>query len=115
MATIDRKEHWAKLYGRALFEGDRNKLPLMLEQARRAIQRRVRELRCSPNQGQNGRERRDLDAAAHYLGLLRSLEAQQYCTCLSQSIFQRRSSSGHGFRKHERTRGIGEVEQVDAA
>jgi len=114
MAAITKKEHWAKLYRRALFEGDRNKLPLMLEQAQQAVQRRVRELLSSPTQGENGKERRDLDAVTHYLGLLRSLEAP-YWVCLSQSIFRRRSSSGYGFRKHQRTQGIGEIEQVDAA
>jgi hypothetical protein len=34
---------------------------------------------------------------------------------LSQSIFQRRSSPGDEVRKRERIRGIGEIEQVDAA
>jgi hypothetical protein len=115
MAGITQKEHWAKLYRRALFEADRKKLPLMLEQAHQAVQRRVSELRCSPTQGQNGKERRDLDAAAHYLGLLRSLEAQQHWVCWSQPIFQRRSSSGDRFQKHERTQRIGAIEQVDAA
>ncbi len=115
MPAIHKKKHWTKLYRRALFEGDRNRLPLMLEQAYQAVQRRVRELRCSPTHGQNRKERRDLDVAAHYLGLLRSLEAQQHWVCLSQSIFQRRSSPGYGVRKHERTRGIGDIEQVDAA
>ena len=119
MEAIIRNEHWARLYRRALFEGDRNKLPLMLEQAQEAVQRRVRELVRSPTQGENGqgengKERRDLDAAAHYLGLLRCLEAPHWA-CLSQSIFQRRSSSEHGFRKHESTRRIGEIRQVDAA
>jgi hypothetical protein len=102
MAGITKKEHWAKLYRRALFKGDRNKLPLMLKQAHQAVQQRVRELRCSPTQRQNENERRDLGTAAHYLGLLRPLEAQQHRACLSQSIFQRKSSSGYGFRKHAR-------------
>lgn len=115
MTTIHKKEHWAQLYRRALFEGDRYKLPLMLEQAHQAVQRRVRELRCSATQDQNWKERRDLDVAAHYLGLLRSLEAQQHWACLSPSIFQRRSSPGYGVRKHERIREIGEIEQIDAA
>jgi hypothetical protein len=114
MEAITKDEHWAKLYRRTLFEGDRNKLPLMLEQAQQAVKRRVRELMSSPPQGENGKERRDLDAAAHYLGLLRSLEAPHWA-CLSQSIFQRRSSSGYGFRKHERTRRVGEIEHADAA
>jgi len=115
MAAIDKKEHWTKLYRKALFEGDRKKLPSMLKHAYQAVQRRVCELQCSPTQDQNGKERRDLNAAAHYLGLLRSLEGQQHLVGLSQSIFQRRSSSGYGFRKHERTGRIGEIEQVDAA
>jgi hypothetical protein len=115
MAAIHKKEHWTQLYRRALFEGDRNKLPRMLEQAHQAVQRRVSELRSSATQDQNRKERRDLDVAAHYLGLLRSLEAQQHWICLSQSIFQRRSSAGYGVRKRERIRGIGEIEQVDAA
>lgn len=92
MTAITRREHWAKLYRRALFEGDHNRLPLMLEQAHHAVQRRVRELRSSTIQGQDEKERHELDAAAHYLGLLRSLEAQHWA-CLSPSIFQGRSSS----------------------
>ena len=55
MPAIHKKKHWTKLYRRALFEGDRNKLPLMLEQAYQAVQRRVRELRCSPTQARTGR------------------------------------------------------------
>src|SRR6476661_8266278 len=86
MTAITKKEHWAKLYRRALFEGDHHRLPLMLEQAHHAVQRRVRELRSSTTQGQDEKERHDLDAAAHYLGLLRSLEAQHWA-CLSPSIF----------------------------
>jgi hypothetical protein len=109
MTAIIKKEHWAQLYRRALFEGDHDKLPLMLEQAQHAVQRRVRELRCSPTQGQDEKERHDLDAAAHYLGLLRSFEAQQHLAYSPQSIFQGRSSSRHG------TRGIGEIGRVDAA
>jgi len=115
MAAIRNKEHWTQLYRRALFEGDRNKLPRMLEQAHQAVQLRVSELRCSATQDQNKKERRDLDVAAHYLGLLRSLEAQQHWICLSQSIFQRRSSAGYGVRKRERIPRIDESEQVDAA
>jgi hypothetical protein len=79
MAGIDKKEHWGELYRRALFERDRNKLPLSLEQAQQAVQLRVRELWYSPTDNQNviDKERRELDAAAYYLGLLRSLEARQ--------------------------------------
>ena len=79
MAEINKKEHWAKLYQRALFEEDRNKLPLLLEQAHQAVQQRVRELWYSPTCGQNvtDKERHELHAAAYYLGLLRSLEARK--------------------------------------
>jgi hypothetical protein len=76
MAEINKKEHWAELYRRALFEEDRNKLPLLLEQAHDAVQQRVRELWYSPTHGQNvtDKERNELHTAAYYLGLLRSLE-----------------------------------------
>jgi len=79
MAGINKKEHWADLYRRALFEEDRNKLPLLLEQAYRAVQQRVRELWYSPTGGQNvtDKERNELHAAAYYLDLLRSLEVRK--------------------------------------
>jgi hypothetical protein len=78
MTGIDQNEHWTELYRRALFEEDRDKLPLLLDQAQRAIQERVRELWYSPTRGQNvsEKERRELDAAAYYLAVLRSLEAK---------------------------------------
>jgi hypothetical protein len=76
MTDIEINEHWSELYRRALFEEDRDKLPSLLEQAHRAVQQRVRELWYSPARGSkaSGRERRELDAAAYYLDLLRSLE-----------------------------------------
>ena len=79
MAGINKKEHWADLYRRALFEEDRNKLPLLLEQAYQAVQQRVRELWYSPTRSQNvtDKERNELHAAAYYLHLLRSLEAEK--------------------------------------
>ena len=78
MAGIDKKEHWGELYRRALFEEDLNKLPLSLEQAHQAVHQRVRELWYSPTDGQNviDKERRDLDNAAYYLGLLQSFAAR---------------------------------------
>ena len=79
MAGINKKEHWADLYRRALFEEDRNKLPLLLEEAHQAVQQRVRELWYAPTRGQNvtDKERHELHTAAYYLGLLRSLEARK--------------------------------------
>ena len=79
MAGINKKEHWAELYRRALFEEDRNRSPLLLEQAYHAVQQRVRELWYSPTRGQNvtDKERNELHAAAYYLDLLRTLEARK--------------------------------------
>ena len=79
MAEINKKVRWTELYQKALFEEDRNKLPLLLEQAYQAVQQRVRELWYSPNHGQNVtvKERNELHAAAYYLHLLRSLEAEK--------------------------------------
>ncbi len=80
MAGINNKEHWAELYRRALFEEDRHKFPLLLEQAHQAVQQRVRELWYSPTRRHSvtDRERRELHAAAYYLDLLRSLEAKTF-------------------------------------
>lgn len=79
MAYIETNENWAELYRRALFEEDHNKLPSLLEQAHRAVQHRVRELWYSPARAQriSEKERRELDAADYYLGLLRSIETKK--------------------------------------
>ena len=79
MAGIDKKEHWGELYRRALFEEDRNKLPVSLEQAHQAVQQRILELWYSPARGQNvsHKERSELHTAAYYLDLLRSLESRK--------------------------------------
>ncbi|HTT20142.1 MAG TPA: hypothetical protein VMG82_14425 [Candidatus Sulfotelmatobacter sp.] len=79
MAKIKKSEHWAELYRKALFEEDVDKLPSLLEQADQAVQQRLRELWCSPACGLSisDHERRQLDAAAYFLGLLRSLEARK--------------------------------------
>jgi hypothetical protein len=78
MAETNKDEHWGELYRKALFEEDRNKLPSLLKRADQAVQERLRELWYSPERGQSvaERERRELDAAAYYLGVLRSLEAK---------------------------------------
>ncbi|HET7208924.1 MAG TPA: hypothetical protein VFI95_20265 [Terriglobales bacterium] len=77
--AIKNKETWAELYRKALFEEDRDKLPALLEQAFQAVQERVRELWYSPSGAQSvaENERRELDAAAYYLGLLKSLESRK--------------------------------------
>jgi len=78
MENYEVNEHWSELYRRALFEEDREKLPFLLDQAYRAVQQRVRELWYSPGRRKvSERERRELDAAAYYLDLLRSLETRK--------------------------------------
>jgi hypothetical protein len=82
MDEVNKNEHWSELYRKALFEEDRNKLPFLLEKAYDAIQKRVRELWYSPTAELKvpERERRELHAAAYYLGLLRSLETKNNMT-----------------------------------
>ena len=79
MIEVEQNDNWTELYRRALFEEDRDKLPALLEQAHQAVQARVRELWYSPTEWQNvcEKERRELDAAAYYLGLLKSLEVRK--------------------------------------
>jgi hypothetical protein len=79
MAEINEKEDWAELYRTALFEEDRNKVPLLLERARQAVQQRVRELWYLTTRGQSvsAKERHELHTAAYYLDLLRSLEVRK--------------------------------------
>ena len=63
--------NWPELYKEALFETDCEQLCLRIEQAEKAIQERALELWNS--QSFETRERRDLDAALHFLALLRSV------------------------------------------
>lgn len=79
MIESKQNEHWSELYRRALFEEDRDKLPALLEKANQAVQERVRELWYSPIGGKSviDKERRELDAASYYLGLLKSLEVRK--------------------------------------
>ena len=79
MAEMNEKEDWAELYRTALFEEDRNKVPLLLERARQAVHKRVRELWHLTTRGQSvsAKERHELHTAAYYLDLLRSLEVRK--------------------------------------
>jgi hypothetical protein len=79
MIEVNQNKNWTELYRRALFEEDRDKLPALLEQAHQAVQARVRELWYSPMEFQSisDKERRELDAAAYFLGLLQSLEGRK--------------------------------------
>lgn len=66
---------WPELYRNALFESDRSRLPARIEEARTAIRCRVRELFYAGSP--ETRERRDLDAALHFLTLLRRVGAEK--------------------------------------
>ena len=62
---------WTELYRMALLESDHAKLPSRIEEARRAIQRRAREIWYAGSP--ETREQRDLDAALRFLHLLGSV------------------------------------------
>jgi hypothetical protein len=66
---------WPQLYRQALFESDRTRLPARIEEARKAIQCRARELWYAGSP--ETRERRDLDAALRFLGLLRMVGGEK--------------------------------------
>ncbi|HZQ22414.1 MAG TPA: hypothetical protein VFA89_06405 [Terriglobales bacterium] len=76
-SNISQRDHWSELYRKALFEEDHEKLRPLLDRAHQAIQKRTRELWYAKGElntsGVTLRERRELDTAAYFLGLLRSL------------------------------------------
>jgi len=65
---FDTGRRWYELYRRALLESDRGLLPTRIEEARRAIQSRARELWYAGSP--DTKERHDLDAALRLLGLM---------------------------------------------
>jgi hypothetical protein len=66
--------NWPQLYREALLESDPLKVPVRIEEAHKAIHRRALELwyAGSPRTPRT-KEQRDLDAALHFLGLLREV------------------------------------------
>jgi len=60
---------WPELYREALLEPDPRKVPVRIEEARKAIHRRAHELWGAGLA--TTREQRELDAALHFLDLLR--------------------------------------------
>jgi hypothetical protein len=60
---------WRELYREALLESDPTRVPILVEEAYKAVQRRALELwyACSSET----KERHELDAALYFLGLLR--------------------------------------------
>jgi hypothetical protein len=66
---------WPELYRQAILESDRGRLPAWIEEASEAIRRRSRELWYAGSP--ESRERRDLDSALRFLGLLRMVGAEK--------------------------------------
>jgi hypothetical protein len=66
-------ENWPALYRVAVLESERGRLPARIDEASAAIRRRARELWYAPPL--ETKERRDLDAALRFLGLLRMVRA----------------------------------------
>jgi hypothetical protein len=71
MPDIHTEKTWPELYRQALLEADPGLLAERIEQAHKAILFRARELWYS--NAHSSRERQDLDAALHFLGLLKSV------------------------------------------
>jgi hypothetical protein len=71
----DTGTRWPELYRAMLLEPDRGRLPARIDEASEAIRRRARELWYAGSP--ETRERRDLDAALHLIGLLRMVGAKK--------------------------------------
>ncbi len=71
MEDTDRSKHWLMLYREAVLEPDREKVRTRVDQAHKAIQSRARELWYAGSPVTS--ERRQLDAASHFLGILRTI------------------------------------------
>jgi len=63
--------NWPQLYREALLESDPLKVPVRIEEAHKAIHRRALELWYAGSP--RTKEQRDLDAALHFLGLLKEV------------------------------------------
>jgi hypothetical protein len=69
MANLDGNQNWLALYREAVLEPDRKQVKTRVAQAQMAIQGRARELWYAG--GPETSERRHMDAAVHFLGILR--------------------------------------------
>ncbi len=76
MADNGRSRHWLELYREAVLEPDSQKMRTLAAQAHRAIQNRALELWYAGAPVTS--ERLKLDAAAHFLGLLRVISGRQH-------------------------------------
>jgi hypothetical protein len=66
---LSRTGDWKKLYSAALLEGDRTRVPVLIDDAERAIIMRARQLFASP--ADNFVEQRALDSALDALHILK--------------------------------------------
>lgn len=76
MANSDGNQSWRALYREAVFEPDRKKVKTRVAQAQLAIQGRARELWYA--RAPETSERRQMDAAVHFLGILRRIGEEQW-------------------------------------
>jgi hypothetical protein len=76
MANSDGDQNWLALYREAVFEPDRKQVKTRVAQAQMAIQGRARELWYAG--GLETSERRHMDAAVHFLGILRLIGEQKW-------------------------------------
>jgi hypothetical protein len=76
MANSDGNQNWLALYREAVLEPDPLKVKIRVAQAQTAIQRRARELwyAGAPETG----ERRHMDTAVHFLGILRLIGEEKW-------------------------------------
>lgn len=75
---FDKGKGWSELYRRALLESDRSLLPGRIEEARQAIRVRARELWYAGSS--ETKERRNLDAALRFLGLMSGRSQRELTT-----------------------------------
>ena len=76
MANSDGNQNWLALYREAVLEPDRKKARTRVARAQAAIGLRARELWYGG--GTETTERRQMDAAAHFLGILRLIGEEKW-------------------------------------
>jgi hypothetical protein len=75
MANSDGNRNWLALYREAVWEPDRKQAKTRVAHAQAAIRRRARELWYAG--AKETTERRQMDAASHFLGLLYGIRADK--------------------------------------
>lgn len=73
---VEINSNWMELYRDAVLERDRKKLRVRVAEAHKAIQRRLRELWYAGSPETS--ERRQLDAASNFLGILRTIGEERF-------------------------------------